>query len=656
MVLAACLAVVGLLGALTSSEREQVRHFVATARPESAARARALVARTDNTAQESFGALRDAFVPVPFDDARAAFARELVFGGASASARPTLAPAVARALLARADAVYGKSGAEPDAAELVRIYAFLAGDVAGKRGPQSGIPDASYEECAQALAEHVTGHAAALGPNAAALSPAMFRARAQAHLALLDLVGDSPTRRLDLADRLGLTGTRRAILAELGVLVVDGVRGDDPRLAKLKAVLARLPGARASVDAIVLGAERGALRSRSSFVAVKAGLDARETAGAAAEALAWGDEVEPSPERGAMAEVTLELATAAVRRALDRRGDLRVVAEADARAAAGDPARTLGRPTPAPAGVAPDAAATLAPAVALLALDAPRVVDLAAARASVHATESAAILSDALGVLAAHAPPGDATSGLALALGKAGADGVTARFVQLAPTGVVNGFVLEAVRWEITRDAAGRVTGMRRNGATPTIAVLPTARVPLASGTVWQEGKTVFARLTGAPRAGLGPPSAKGEGVRVRLVGSGGRLDAIGTPAPGADVAVELDLRVSGEPGGVVVRAQPAGDKLRGASLMLTATTPARAALTVDEGDGKEVELATAELPTAASYKVRVVVRGQTLAATVGPAKLTATLPPALSAGDIALRTRRTGTVEVYGFDVTRSR
>ena len=57
----------------------------------------------DTLGDELYRALvsREAVAPLPFTDARAAFVRELLFGGASEAARPALAPVVVRALLAR---------------------------------------------------------------------------------------------------------------------------------------------------------------------------------------------------------------------------------------------------------------------------------------------------------------------------------------------------------------------------------------------------------------------------------------------------------------------------------------------------------------------------------------------------------------------------
>src|SRR5262245_45105243 len=77
---------------LTPSEQAQIRSFVASG--QNAARVRALIARTDLSLEESAAALRDAVAPVVFDDAHAAFLRDLLFGGASAASRPVTIVAV----------------------------------------------------------------------------------------------------------------------------------------------------------------------------------------------------------------------------------------------------------------------------------------------------------------------------------------------------------------------------------------------------------------------------------------------------------------------------------------------------------------------------------------------------------------------------------
>src|SRR5262245_4160427 len=124
--------------ALTTSEKAQVRDFVARGQLENVGRVRSLVARTDLTQEESVGALTDAFSGVPFDDGRSAFAKALVFGAASTPSRPLLTHATVKALLARADALYDKAGNVEQAkagdaasrdrtralSELASLYAF----------------------------------------------------------------------------------------------------------------------------------------------------------------------------------------------------------------------------------------------------------------------------------------------------------------------------------------------------------------------------------------------------------------------------------------------------------------------------------------------------------------------------------------------------
>ena len=91
---------------LTSSERAQIRDFVAGARAENAGRVRSLVARTDLTAEESANALVEATKPVAFTPQRARFFQEMTFASSSAASRSVLVRSLVRALLARADVVH----------------------------------------------------------------------------------------------------------------------------------------------------------------------------------------------------------------------------------------------------------------------------------------------------------------------------------------------------------------------------------------------------------------------------------------------------------------------------------------------------------------------------------------------------------------------
>jgi hypothetical protein len=232
--------------ALTSSEKGQIRDFVASARVENAVRVRSLVARTDLTAEESISALSEAVAPVPFTDQRAIFLRELTFGVSSASSRPLLAHGLTHAMLARADAVFqkyvGGLDHEPRAiGELIAIYAFLDGTVANAGRPTlaahdaaAGISAAAYEECSKELSHHVEQNARWLKGDGA-VAESVGRVRAQAQAALLDMLPDGLTRRVDAAERLGLKGARRQILIDWGILLQDAGKLDDAKSSRVRA-------------------------------------------------------------------------------------------------------------------------------------------------------------------------------------------------------------------------------------------------------------------------------------------------------------------------------------------------------------------------------------------------------------------------------------
>jgi hypothetical protein len=479
---AACLVAMTLLAgfaaspgeaaaALTSSEKGQIRDFVASARAENAVRVRALVARTDLTADESIAVLSEAVAPVPFTDQRAVFLRELAFGLSSAPSRPLLSHAVTRAMLARADAVFqkyvGGLDHEPRAiAELVSIYAFLDGTIANAGRPtltahdaNAGISAAAYEDCSKALKEHVERNARWL-KGEGAVAETLGRVRAQAQAALLDMLPDGVTRRVDAADRLGLQGARRQILTEWGILFADTGKLDDAAVGRVREALVRLPGARVDLEVIYTGEDRGALRARGLVAFV---------GGGTADANPFGEELTPTKVDPATSTIVQDLVVLGVKRALDNRGELRLQAQHDAASAQGDPKKMLGKPR------APSVDHVVAAAAYLLVLDAPRAIDLAFVRAVAHHPESAALLSDAIGALAAFPVSTSDAAGLSLDLGKAGGSTkVTA--IRLAPNGAALGFTLEGHAWAIARSAPSfTVTGITRDQQVLSLEHLATA-------------------------------------------------------------------------------------------------------------------------------------------------------------------------------------
>lgn len=667
-VVSACVVAGGLLGllsvirpaqaVLSPSEGAQIKQYVATAQPVNAQRVRAFVARPDLSLEESVAAMSDALVPVAFTEARAVFLRDLVFGGASTPSRSVLALAATKGALARANDLLARHAGDldlhPEAmSELLKIYAFIDVEIAStgpKRGigrePQTGISLQTYDDAAKALSLHLDRNPRWLKADVQ-LSPAATRVRAQAQLALLDLMNESPTWRVDAADRLGLTGARRSFLTELGLLICDSGKATNAQVERVRAVLGRLPAARVEAAAIYFGDEKPGVRARGQVLAVKSPLAV--ASGTASLVNPFPDDVEPGETDVAASELARELSLVAVKRALDTRGELRLQADRDVRSVTGDSTKLLGK-----AEVTTESA--LASAVHLLVTDASRTVDLAFVRFLGQHPEGAAIVSDALGVLAAFASSTTSPEGLSLAVGKPkGNDGSTettlVTAVRLAPNGSAQSFTLLGHRWEMARGDSGVVTGIRRDGQPLSLAMLQTARVPVSDAPTWQDGGFAFTRLQGTPKGGVSG------GTRVRVQGAGDKgFDAIGTPAPADDIVVEGDVRVSGDGGGIVIHAIPAKDAIRGVTLLLIPTTgPIHASLRASDESGAESDLGTGEyIPVARSYHVKISVKGTKIDAVVAGKELHGTLPSGYTHGSVALRAKKGASIEATSFSIKK--
>jgi len=649
--------------ALSSSEKAQVRDFVASARLENAGRVRTLVARTDHTEAEAFEALTAAVAAVPFTDARGALLKEIVFGGASAASRPLLSIATVRALLARADGIFEKyvGGLDHEAqaiAELSSIYAFLDGVIANPgrptataHDPGAGIPNASYEAATRAIGEHVERHARWL-KGEGAIPEVVAPLRAQAQALLVDLLPDGAPRRADAAERLGLQGARRRMLVEWGLLFADTGKLDDGRVTRIREALARLPAARIDLSVVYVGPAKAPIRSRGYVAIVSA-----SSAGPRGATNPFGEEVSGGAVDPATSSVILDLSTLASRRVLDNKPELRRLIERDAASAAMAEDKVLGRPR------GPGVDQVAGAAIQLLLLDAPRARDLAFARLLDRRPESAALLSDALGVLAAFAPsPGAGAGagtaspegGVKLELGRAdgAAEPVT---VRLGANGAATALAFDGHTWAFDRQGpAFGVAGATHDDAPVTLASLPSARAPMREAARWQEAGFTFTKLRGAPRAAISPPRGGATTPNVTMIGTGQQgYDAIATTFEGDDVVVEGDLDVKGGVGGIAVRAGAARDAVRGA--ILTIDPAGRTVLAASDEAGKESLLAAPIDPSPASpVHVKLTLRGNKIEATVGTATLKGTLPPNLSKGDLALVAKRGVTVSVGSLTVAK--
>jgi hypothetical protein len=430
---------------LTSSEAEQVRRGVATA--SDLPRVRALVARPDLSPDEAAAALVAPLSATPFDAQHMAFVRELVFGDSSEPARPVLAVAALRGVLARADTVLTQHGADleraPGAlAELALVYEF-AERVAGA-GPSANIPASARASCAKALGDHLTRGGTLLLPQSRA-APHVLQARAQAAIALLDAMPDAPTRRIDAAEKLALTGARRDLLVQRGTLLLDG-GGDDAHAAMVRTLLDRFPALREGaphegVEAILVGGDASTLSARDGAVLAIG----EDPGGAAGSTLLWGGDARPpagalagSPGEGFATSVARGLASAAVARAATRKEDLRVRIEADG----GVPA--------------------VSAMAAMLVLNAPRALDVTVARLRAGHKESAACLADAIAALDLFALP--SPDGPTFPVGSSKPTNPTAQLsrVALDPTGAASTFTVEGQRWHFERNPSGAVTKLAR--------------------------------------------------------------------------------------------------------------------------------------------------------------------------------------------------
>jgi hypothetical protein len=476
MKLGASFAAAGLLtllvsnadAALTSSEKGQIKDYVAAAKIENAAGVRSMIARTDHTPEESAEALTEAVAPVSWTDGRGAFLKEMVFGNGSAASRPVLAVDTVKAVLGRADAIYQHEGASLEKngrghGELVALYGFLDSTIANAGNPTAashdglaGISPATYDECSKVIKDHIEKNAKYL-KGADAIPEPMARIRAQAQSLVIDMMPDGLTRRVEAADRLGLKGARKTMLTEWGVLFQDAGKMDDAHVEKLRQTLLRMSGARSDLSLVYYGPtdHRQGLRARGEVAHVVGGNDSWTLGGDA-----------PATFDPALATITHDLAVIEARHALKASAALTTQVGADAVATAGDPGRVLGKPR------APSAEYILGAAIASLLIDAPRSFDLAVARFNGNQPQTAALVSDALAAIAMYGENGKAD------LAKAGA-WATATGFKKGTGDVTTQVSFDGHVWSFDRQGAtNAVVGVRKDGAAASAPKNLTASAP----------------------------------------------------------------------------------------------------------------------------------------------------------------------------------
>lgn len=632
--------------ALTSSEKGQIKDFVGGARAEDAQKVRSLVARTDLTAEESAAALSEAIAPVAFTEQRGGFLRELAFGGTSAPSRPVLVLAEVKALVARADAIYqryvGGLDHEPKAiAELASIYGFIDRTIANAGKPTTtahdgaaGIPAATYDECSKVLRDHLERQARWLKADAQ-VPASVVHLRAQAELALIDMLPDGLTRRADAADRLGLKGARRTLLTESGILFADSGGASDEKIERVRQILTRLPGARSGLSAIELGASDGRLSARGEVVQV----------GVASEPYPFANEAAGRQYDPTTSAIAHELSVLAAKRALDGRAELRAQVEHDAASSSGDSARLLGRPR------APSVEHVLGAAIHALLTDAPRAIDLSFACLVGGRPETAALLSDALGAMAAFATPEKDAKEVKLEVGKA-SEWTPMTAVRLAPNGVALAFTIDGHAWTIDRASPSyAVLAGRRDGKPVSLNQLSSKGIP-RDGAQWIDSGYTFNKMRGAPRVALSAGAEK-TGPDVKLIGGGAEgFDVVTVAPPGADFVFEGTLDVRDAPGGVAFRTSPTAKGFRGGALVISPKGPT--VLAVIE-DGAQTNLGTLDPSPAGALPVKIRVTGKKVEAIVGKTTLSGTLPDTLAGGDVAVIGKKNANVDIGAFTLKRN-
>jgi hypothetical protein len=121
------------------------------------------------------------------------------------------------------------------------------------------------------------------------------------------------------------------------------------------------------------------------------------------------------------------------------------------------------------------------------------------------------------------------------------------------------------------------------------------------------------------------------------------------------DYVVEADVKVSGAPGGLAIRAVQGRDAVRGAILVFIPGAGGRTMLATSDDSGAETVIGQPIDPTPAMpVHVKITVKGTNVEAVVGNTTIKGTLPATLGKGEIAVVAKKGATVEATGFGVKK--
>jgi hypothetical protein len=669
---AALVAAAPARAALTDSEKAQVQGFVRSGELRNAARIRALVARPDLTVDEASEPLSAGFGAVAFDDAHEKLAREILLGPGSAAARSALAPALVRALLARASNAYaampinesGTDASKADrlAAESVEIHRFVTEVIANAGQPPvdghdaaAGIRDDALKLCVEAYRAHFDRHSATLKPGTK-LSPSLVQVRAQAALAVVDL-SRGLYQRHQVAALLGLAGPRKQVFERHGTLLEDGGTAGDERLSEVSRFLDSAPRAASELSLwLISKAPVRGLSSRGARASARVSLSA--ASGAPTAAALWPEDVVASRPDREMMEVAYSAAWLVTRAAfkaqpaLSKRAAL--VATRAARAgAAGQLAPDLEASVlRAPGAIGPGAQAASAEqfaahALRLVLLDAPRALDLALSRAVQGRDEPLAAF--VLGASLLHAVGGSADE---IAVGRTGEGGalVADKLTRVTlANGLVSSFELDGKKVQVNLGSDGQVDKVLVDGAAPRLSQLSRVRFVPKAAESWLAGSQRWEKLGGAPR---GLAIDDGRFVLGAAETSDG-FDAVVTGEASSDSTIHAYLAVTGRGGGLILRGQPGQQSYDAIAVLVTREPKPKATLILVDGRAQATELAPArDLPPAGEtgYLVTLSARAEKITATIDGVKLEAKLARGVGTGKAGLMVVAGGLVEARGF------
>ncbi len=640
--------------ALTDSEKAIVRTFVEKGVPGTAARVRSLVARPDLTAREVAEPLKAAFAAIPFDGAHERFAEALLFGPGSSAARNTLAPAMVESLLARAAARMpdlplqartddrGRDATE----EIIRIHSFIDARIANAgnppedgHDPSTGIRDDAERACWLLYQDHLAAFGRWFGAPGRA-SPELLRVRTQVEVTAIDL-GRGIVERPELAERMALTGARRAAFERHGVLVEADDLSQQNAIAAAVRALDRVPHATDGLSAWLLSKVAPSGLSARGRV-VRAGVFLGDATHPLSGDALWSPDVKPSSPDENEAATAWSVAMLGTERAISsdpvlKRAALR--ASEDVRRAGPGSFLAVEVPKMSLDGVSAGVPATpvlvVGSALRLLLVDGQRTVDLALILAANGHPEAL----EQLGVALAVAAGGGSTAALGRTTDDGAIEPVEATDVK-TDQGSVTAFALSGKHYAIVADADGTLTASV-NGVTPKLTSLANFRERTTPDGPWSAGGVVYDRLFGEPHAaGL-------DDGRLVLDGGRGEFDAVATGAAASDVDVSVLLAPQGTGGGLLVRANAGDVGYSGVGLILDA---AQARLLVFDGHGKAFQLADPEpLPVATGegYAVSLKVSGDRVVAKVGDQTLTGKLVNAIGPGRVAFTARAEGRLDI---------